>query len=406
MELANAQREKHSAFYTNKFIVQEIFTQLPDLKGDTISIIEPSVGAGNFLPFIFKKYAHKQQINLTVIDIDPKTIELLQILYSNDKIPANCKIYFVFADFMEYNYSKVDLIIGNPPFSKINGAYRTKLLTQNYNQESTNLAEFFLNKALKTANYVSLVLPKNILNTPEFYATRQLLATYSVDCILDFGEQGFKNVLVETINLMINPKKKSTQTKVISLTHNREILQQSSYIFADYLPYWIIYRNEFFDQVFNKMQFGVFDVFRDRQITNSNTSINKSAKYQIRVLKSRNILDTSDITNIDGYDAYIDAQTLSTLAINKYLADTNVYLTPNMTYKPRLIKKNGHYVVNGSIAILIPKVQDLNFSQVQLDYIASEEFREFYKIARNYQTRSLNVDKTSCYWFGKNLALA
>ncbi|WP_263312708.1 hypothetical protein [Campylobacter sp. LR196d] len=34
------------------------------------------------------------------------------------------------------------------------------------------------------------------------------------------------------------------------------------------------------------------------------------------------------------------------------------------------------------------------------DYIASEEFRTFYKIARNYQTRTLNIDNTSCFWFG------
>ena len=71
-----------------------------------------------------------------------------------------------------------------------------------------------------------------------------------------------------------------------------------------------------------------------------------------------------------------------------------------MTYKPRLIKKSRGYIVNGSVAILIPKNSDIDFSQEQLDYIASEEFRNFYKIARNYQTRSLNVDKTSCYWFG------
>ena len=73
-----------------------------------------------------------------------------------------------------------------------------------------------------------------------------------------------------------------------------------------------------------------------------------------------------------------------------------------MTYKPRLIKKERGYVVNGSVAILIPKNPNLVFIDEQMQYISSDEFRDFYKIARNYQTRSLNVDKTSCYWFGKN----
>lgn len=35
-------------------------------------------------------------------------------------------------------------------------------------------------------------------------------------------------------------------------------------------------------------------------------------------------------------------------------------------------------------------------------YFSSDEFRQFYRIARNYQTRSLNIDKNSVYWFGIN----
>ena len=148
------------------------------------------------------------------------------------------------------------------------------------------------------------------------------------------------------------------------------------------------------------MDFGVFDVFRDRQITNNNTFLTKDKKHSIRVLKSRNILDSGEIVDIENYDSFIDRETLSKLSIGKFLDETNVYLTPNMTYKPRLIKKGKGYVVNGSVAILIPKSLDITFSQKQLDYISSEEFRKFYKIARNYQTRSLNVDKCSVYWFG------
>ena len=34
-----------------------------------------------------------------------------------------------------------------------------------------------------------------------------------------------------------------------------------------------------------------------------------------------------------------------------------------------------------------------------IDYIASEEFEEFYRIARNHATRSLNIDNVSLYYF-------
>lgn len=402
IEYANSKRQKHSAYFTNKFIIQKIFENLPEFDDEEIEIIEPSVGAGNFLPFIFKKYERKKHVNLTVIDIDPNAIELLKILYDKDNLPGNFTVKFICDDFMNYKYDRVNLIIGNPPFSKINRSYRNSLLTKNYNKQSTNLAEFILEKAILSADYVSMIMPKNILNTPEFSDTRDLLKNFKIDSIIDFGENGFRGVLIETVNFMVDSINNSKYTKVISTTTGNSIIQKSQYIFDSSLPYWIIYRNEFFDQVYKKMKFGIFDVFRDRQITNNNSSLKKTDKYKIRVLKSRNILDTGDIESIDGYDSYIDESTLSKLAVSKYLNDSSVYLTPNMTYKPRLIKKEKGYVVNGSVAILIPRDQKLELSKAQMNYIASDEFREFYKIARNRQTRSLNVDKASCYWFGMN----
>ena len=337
---------------------------------------------------------------MTVIDVDQDVIDLLNILYSDERVPSNFRINFVCADYMSYKHDRVDLIIGNPPFTKINGEYRKELLKNNENKDSTNLAELMLEKALKTSDYVSFIMPKNLLNTPEYEATRKFLSRFSINSILDFGEKGFKGVLVETINLIIDTNGVDPFIEVFSITNNERIKQKKEYIFSPEFPYWVIYRNDFFDQVYKKMDFGVFDVFRDRQITNNNTFLTKDKKHSIRVLKSRNILDSGEIVDIENYDSFIDGETLSKLSIGKFLDETNVYLTPNMTYKPRLIKKGKGYVVNGSVAILIPKNLGISFSQKQLDYISSEEFRKFYKIARNYQTRSLNVDKSSVYWFG------
>ena len=70
-----------------------------------------------------------------------------------------------------------------------------------------------------------------------------------------------------------------------------------------------------------------------------------------------------------------------------------------MTYKPRVIPKPPHTLVNGSVAILIPKM-DVTPTKEQLLFFSSEEYRSFYRIARNYQTRSLNVDACSVYFFG------
>ena len=171
---------------------------LPELETDEISIVEPSVGSGNFLPFVFKKYADKKLVNFTVVDIDEDVIETLKILYDKKNIPSNFKIRFVCDDYMDYKHDKVDLIIGNPPFSKISGYYRNELLKNNFNKNSTNLAEFILEKAISSARYVSMILPKTILNTPEFKDTRDLLIRNRIDSIIDFGENGFKGVLVKT----------------------------------------------------------------------------------------------------------------------------------------------------------------------------------------------------------------
>ena len=405
IELANCKREKNSAYFTDKSTLQKIFEILPDFDQEEINVVEPSVGTGNYLPFIFKKYERKKHVDLKVIDIDSNIINLLKIMFDKDKIPKNFSVEFVCDDFMNYDLNNVDLIVGNPPFSKLSGKYRDRLRSKNFNKESTNLAEFILEKAIEKSKFTSLIMPKTILNTPEFFDTRVLMKKNGIDCIIDFGENGFKGVLVETVNIMINRNRNSSNLKVISTTLNLELNQKYNYIFDDKLPYWIIYRNSFFDKILKKMEFGVFDVFRDRQVTNSNTSLKKTEKYNIRVLKSRNILDSGEIIEIEGYDSYIDKDSLSKLAVSKYINDTDVYLTPNMTYKPRLIKKKKGYIVNGSIAILIPKNNQINFNKEQIKYISSDEFRAFYRIARNYQTRSLNVDKISCYWFGINKSL-
>ena len=90
---------------------------------------------------------------------------------------------------------------------------------------------------------------------------------------------------------------------------------------------------------------------------------------------------------------------MAKFSVAQYLNRDDVYLTPNMTYNPRVMQKTKGNIVNGSIAILIPK-KKLKLNQKQIRYFASEEFRRFYRIARNHQTRSLNIDKNSVYWFG------
>lgn len=400
-ELTNSKRENNSAYFTNKFLINEIVNRLPDAECDSISIIEPSVGVGNFLPPLMKRYEDIPEVIIDVCDIDEDVLELVKILLTKINIPQNIKLNFICDDFLKHSFNThYFLVIGNPPFTKMRASDVTEYLKHNVNQETTNLFEFFLEKATRISDYVAMITPKALLNTPEFTSTRNYLENFRIDCIEDFGEQGFKGVLVETICIFINTTMSPGDTEVISTTLNTIVKHKQKYICDKTYPYWIIYRNAYFDEIAQRMNFDLFSVFRDRQITNSNSSLTPDSG-KIRVLKSRNIDDTGEnIIDIDGYDAYIDANLVKGMSVYRFIDDKDVYLTPNMTYNPRVMRKPTGCVVNGSIAILIPK-DGSSLTTEDMLYFSSDEYRNFYKIARNYQTRSLNVDNTSVYWFGK-----
>mgnify|MGYP003596362362 CR=1 FL=1 len=93
--MANAKRDENAAFYTNKFIVNEIMEKLPNFGKDKIRIMEPSAGAGSFIPFLFKRYDNVPHVHLDVVDIDADSIETLRILVGKLNVPANFTINII-----------------------------------------------------------------------------------------------------------------------------------------------------------------------------------------------------------------------------------------------------------------------------------------------------------------------
>ena len=144
--------------------------------------------------------------------------------------------------------------------------------------------------------------------------------------------------------------------------------------------------------VVQKMQLDIFETFRDRQITKKHTL--NSGKF--RVLKSRNI-ENNGIKNIEDYDCFINE--IDSFVVSKYLNEKNIVLIPNLTYYPRATFLPKNSIVDGSVAILKPK-NGIEITKKHLDYYSSEEFTEYYKIARNRGTRSLNIDNNSAKFFG------
>ena len=400
-ELANAQRIANAAYFTNKFLVNEIVKYLPEHDGQNIRILEPSVGVGNFIPLILKKYESCPKITIDVVDIDENVLAVFRQIVMKMDLRSGITINYICDDFLTHQFDeKYDVVIGNPPFAKLSPADpKVALYRKNaHNKKTTNTFAFFIEKACALGDSVALITPKIILNTPEFALTREFLEKRKVNFIIDFGEKGFDGVLVETVCLGIIPNEKPNITCVESTTEKLCLNQRQSYIFDKRYPYWLIYRNEEFDRIAAKLQLGVFEAFRDRQITN--TLLKNQG--EIRVLKSRNINDNgTEIIDIPEYDAYMDEATAKRLAAYQFKNRVDVYLTPNMTYNPRVMRKPAGVITNGSIAILFLKEPLFPLSDKELLYFSTPEYRSFYKIARNYQTRSLNIDSTSVYFFGR-----
>lgn len=403
VELSNAQRLKHAAYYTRQDICFTIVKDLPDAqKYERLTILEPSVGTGNFLPLLIEKYKTVKEVEIDVIDIDKNAIEVLKILFGKIKIPKNIKINLINQDFLLYGDTNLfsqskryDIVIGNPPFGDITDD--KNLLAQykkdKFNTDTNNLYSFFLEKAIQLGNFVGLIIPKSFLSAPEFNKTRELVSSFGIQKITDYGEKGFKGVKIETISLIINTKQKGTRTLVESYVKNQIEYKDQSYICSNDFPYWLVYRNDFFDTIAKKLKFNIFSTYRDRQITKKVTK----AKGKIRVLKSRNIGE-NEIVNIQNYDSYVDS--LDGLSIAKFINSENAILIPNLTYSPRATFLPENTIVDGSVAILKQKTDNIKITKKDLEYFSTNEFKEFYRVARNHGTRSLNIDNNSVFFFG------
>ncbi len=399
-ELANSVRMENAAYYTRQDICFTIVKDLPDFKGSKkLHILEPSVGVGNFLPLLFKKYAAIPSVEIDLIDIDENSLDTLRLLLKTTKVPENFKLNFINADFLLYETNKIyDVVIGNPPFKRISGE---KVLLGQYkdglhNQDTNNIFSFFIERALKLGRFVALIVPKSLINAPEFNKTRELLGKFAFRKINDYGERGFRGVLIETISFIVDTEaaaRKGHTLEVESYFLRKIFYQEQAYIFSNDFPYWLIYRDDFFDMVVEKLKFNIFTAFRDRQITKKITKPTGS----IRVLKSRNIA-SNEIRDIDGYDCYVDK--IDDLAVRKYLNVRDAVLVPNLTYFPRACFLPENAITDGSVAILTLRNGSRKVCAEDLEYYSTEEFTRFYAVARNHGTRSLNIDNNSVFFFG------
>lgn len=396
-ELANAKRLENAGYYTRQDLCFNLVSDLPEFSGkQEIRILEPAVGVGNFLPTLFAKYRDKSKVNLDLVDIDPDSIRILKRVLKTLKAPSNFEIRIVNDDFLLHDFrNKYDLVVGNPPFGKVRKdmleSYKKVGLGEATN--SSNIFALFFEKSLNIGRNVALFSPKSLLNAPEFKALRSLLEKKSILKISDYGEKGFNGVKIETISLQVQNKRGAGSTIVDSYILNSYAIYEQSYITDRKFPYWLIYRDSYFDGMVGKLELDLFKVYRDRSLT----SKNMKSKGRVRVVKSRNISNGKVLTLSE--DKFVDNERASPIA-HKFYNVPNVIIAPNLSYYPRATFLPRNSIVDGSAAILWPKNERVKISAEDLRFFSSKEYFLFYRVARNYATRSLNIDSDSVFFWG------
>lgn len=382
---------KSGSFYTPQSVVYDCLKGIDNYNKKELHILEPSVGGGNFIIPIMNKFDQTEVLYLDIVDVNKEVLddtlrELEKYNFDKNKIIINTYN----TDFIDFNFEKnYDYIIGNPPFFKLTTLDRKKYKDK-IEYECNNIFGLFLEKMYRKSNNIIMVLPKIFIMTPEFDSLRKKYEYYNINTIIDYGVNAFKNVFIEILVIHFTTEKKDT-IYIENVRDKEKRIVPQKYIYHDKM--WLIYRNEFFDNYIKKFKLDVFEFFRDRQITNK--YLKEKGKYW--VLRSKNILDDGTIIHIKGYDKYIDD--IDQFTVSKYI-NSKTILMPNFTYNTRATLMPPDVLVNGSIAILIPKNKKLSIDKIDLSIYATDEFREYYAIVKNKSKFTINIDKNSIYYIG------
>ena len=396
-EHANTRRLENAAYYTPAKTCFKLLEMLPLPAGKRLRILEPAVGVGRLLALLPPLLARYEHVEIDAMDVDADALALARVFLKKVRFPGHVKIRFLHGDFLrEETSARYDWVIANPPFGPLRDRALAECRAWAQNKQTRNVFAFFVEKALSAAANAALITPKSLLSAPELAATRDLLRD-KVAAVCDYGELGFKGVKIETLGLVARQgSSPQPAVHVESVPLNLRTLQARDYAFDKAFPAWLIYRDGEFDRVAASLDLGYFQAFRDRQITRRQVN----SEQGIRVLKSRNIGNCKVIATEQ--DVFVQAS--MQLAVKRFMGDQRAILVPNLSYAPRACRLPANCVTDGSVAILTPRNGGGAIAESSLSYFASDEFRRFYRVARNHGTRSLNIDASSVYFFGVKVA--
>jgi adenine-specific DNA-methyltransferase len=192
----------------------EKLDQSHDIKKET-SVLIPGCGEGQFIEGFIRKLGVDNLPRITAIELHPDRYELLKERYGELVEIRN-------ENFLKSDYSKFDLIIGNPPYVSIekisvsDRKYFKKIYSSAYNR--FDLYFLFFEKSLTLLNKngaLVFVTPTKFLFVASAKKLREKFCSFSVDEINVVPENAFPGVIAYPCVTTISNKAEYGQTRVI-----------------------------------------------------------------------------------------------------------------------------------------------------------------------------------------------
>ena len=386
-----------AAYYTQPLVAFAVAKRALGSLGNKASyrILEPSVGSGVFVAVLRQLLVGKNW-ELVVIDSDTEAIERFENGFRIQNPLGNneAKLETFCGDYLSFPaLGGFDLIIGNPPFG-IKGSGATGL------GKRADISARFVSKARSESSVVAFVLPKATLHADRYKSIRDEVGRNdAITSVLDLGELAFPSVKVETVGLVILPRSAVQDVEVKSWVSNEVLLQEQDYICPQEFPTWMIYRNDCVDEILTTCEAGKLSVSRDRRISRR-MAVAKEEKDSVRVFRGRNLSKDGSLIDDsrDYWIARVDAE--QTLAAIASLESNVTLLAPNLSYYPRLVQYEvtDEAVPDGSCAVMYGNLTEKEI-RAAIKFSSTEKNKEFYRIACNRATRSINIDNSLSFWW-------
>lgn len=377
---ANPRTRELSAYYTRQEAARRLVdAALPQISGrSAIRVLEPSVGAGAFLPSLLRALPDVD-IELDIVDIDEAALANARAILNDLPDRSRVRLRSIAADFLAWKSERrYDLVVGNPPFGP--GGRR-----------GVDLSAEFVMRAAEIADVVAFVMPKALTSGLSYERARESLRAYALPEFIDFGEAAFSGIGIETVGIVVSTQKSPGMMRVTSDVLGQSRHLQQSYVVDQTFPTWLPYRNDEFDAFAEKFSLGMVRAVRDRSFS----ARQASSVGAVPVVGGRSIPRTSG--QLMSAYGYIPEPGQVPSSWQSYKDADQRLVVPNLSYYPRGAELPHGWFADGSAAVMLPG-QAIDVRRT-LQLWASEEFFRFYRMARNFATRSLNVDRLSAhYW--------